>query len=256
MSCTRRRSLEDFRMKCPWASVTIAFLLALSIAPVNAQSTSDKWQVTVVPYLMAAGLNGTVGARGFDTNINASVSDVLSHLEFGAMGIVAARKGAWVIGADVVYVELSATAERPPANVDFDQTALAFYGARSLGSAVEARFGLRINRLEGQLDFTHSVGVVTKEAEWWVDPIVGLLVRSPDGRRAQFRLYTEIGGFGAGSEVAWQVFPNAGIRLTERLGFEFGYRALGTDYESGEEGDHFVWDTVMHGPAVGLTIRF
>ena len=62
------------------------------------------------------------------------------------MDIVAARKGAWVIGADVVYVELSAMAERPPANVDFDQTALAFYGARSLGSAVEARFGLRINR--------------------------------------------------------------------------------------------------------------
>jgi len=51
--------------------------------------------VTVVPYLMAAGLNGTVGARGFDTNINASVSDVLSHLEFGAVGIVAAHKGAW-----------------------------------------------------------------------------------------------------------------------------------------------------------------
>jgi hypothetical protein len=98
--------------------------------------------------------------------------------------------------------------------------------------------------------------VVTKEAEWWVDPIVGLLVRSPDGRRAQFRLYTEIGGFGAGSEFAWQIFPNVGIRLTERLGFEFGYRSLGTDYESGEGGNHFVWDTVMQGPAVGLTIRF
>jgi len=79
-------------------------------------------------------------------HINASVSEVLSHLEFGAMDIVAARKGAWVIGADVVYVELSAMAERPPANVDFDQTALAFHGAHSLGSAVEARFGLRINR--------------------------------------------------------------------------------------------------------------
>ena len=83
--------------------------------------------------------------------------------------------------------------------------------------------------------------------------IVGAIARRAPG---EFRLYTEIGGFGAGSEIAWQVFPNAGIRLTERLGLEFGYRALGTDYESGEEGDHFVWDTVMHGPAVGLTIRF
>lgn len=93
----------------------------------------------------------------------------------------------------------------------------------------------RRNALESQLDFTNPVGVVTKEAKWWVDPIVGLLVRSPDGRGAQFRLYMEIGGFGAGSELAWQIFPNVGIRL-KRLGFEFGYRSLGTDYESARVG--------------------
>ena len=57
--------------------------------------------MTVVTYLMAAGLNGTVDARGLDTNINAAGSDVLSHLEFGAMGIVAARRGASVIGSQL-----------------------------------------------------------------------------------------------------------------------------------------------------------
>ena len=94
---------------------------------------------------MAAGLNGTVGARGFDTNINASVSDVLSHLEFGAMGIVAAHKGAWVIGGDVLYVELS-DGGTPPGECGLRSDGTSLHGARSLGSAVEARFGLRINR--------------------------------------------------------------------------------------------------------------
>ena len=79
------------------------------------------------------------------------------------------------------------------------------------------------------------------DPQWWVDPIVGLLMRSPDGRRAQFRLYTEVGGLGPGSDFAWQIFPALGIRLHERVGLELGYRWLGTDYESGEGVDRFVW---------------
>ena len=81
--------------------------------------------------------------------------------------------------------------------------------------------------------------------------------RALAGRRASaVPAYTEIGGFGAGSDFAWQIFPTVGIRLHERAGLDFGYRWLGTDYESGEGVDRFVWDTLMQGPALGFTIRF
>jgi hypothetical protein len=233
-----------------------ALLLLRAAIPASAQVASEEWRVTVTPYLMGAGLSGTVGAQGLDGEINVSASDVLSHLEFGVMGVVAMRKGAWGMGADAMYVALGATADRPAADVDFNQTALAFYGSRALGPAVDVTFGLRINGLDGGIDFSGPLGVAVSQDKWWVDPIVGLLVRSPEGRRARFRLYTEVGGFGAGADIAWQVFPSVGIHMNERLGLELGYRWQGTDYESGDGADRFVWDTLMQGPAGGLTIRF
>jgi hypothetical protein len=233
-----------------------ALLLLRAAIPASAQVATDDWQVTVVPYLMGAGLSGTAGAHGLDAEVDVAASDILSHLEFGLMGIVAARKGAWGIGGDVMYVALGATADRPAADVDFNQTALAFYGSRTLGPALDVTFGLRINGLDGGIDFRGPLGVAVSQDKWWVDPIVGLLVQSPADRRTRFRLYTEVGGFGAGSDIAWQVFPSLGIRMNERVGLELGYRWQGTDYESGEGTDRFVWDTLMQGPAGGLTIRF
>jgi hypothetical protein len=226
------------------------------IAPAAAQSLSDEWQVTVVPYLMGAGLSGTVGARALETDISVSASDVFSHLEFGVMGIIAVRKGAWGIGADAMYLGLGATTDRPPADLDFNQTAVALYGFRSLGPAADVTFGFRINGLDGAVATSGPIGVEATNDQWWVDPIVGILLRSPEDRRALLRVYTEVGGFGAGSDIAWQVFPSVGIRLHERLTLEFGYRWQGTDYKSGEGADQFVWDTIIQGPAGGVMMRF
>jgi hypothetical protein len=35
-----------------------------------------------------------------------------------------------------------------------------------------------------------------------------------------------------------------------------GYKALGQDYETGSGPQRFRWDTVMHGPVLGFTVRF
>lgn len=237
-------------------AVVVCVLLGAAVVPAGAQSAPDRWQVTVAPYLLGAALGGTVGVRGLDAEIDVPASDIFSHLEFGVMGAVAARKGAWGVGTDVMYVALGATADRPSAEVDFNQTALAFYGSRRLSPAADLTFGLRVNGLDGQVAATGPSGLVRTDSKWWVDPLVGLMLRSPDGRRVQFRLYTEIGGFGVGSDFAWQVFPSVGIRVRERAGLELGYRWLGTDYESGQGADQFVWDTLMQGPAMGFTFRF
>jgi hypothetical protein len=35
-----------------------------------------------------------------------------------------------------------------------------------------------------------------------------------------------------------------------------GYRAFWQNYETRTDGDLFTWDVTMHGPILGLTIRF
>ena len=112
--------------------LAVCLLLGGATAPATAQSASDSWRVTVAPYLMAAGLSGTVGARSFETDIDVSASDIFSHLKFGVMSVVAVRKGAWGFGADVIYVALGANPEQPPADVGFNQTAGGSDGSRLL----------------------------------------------------------------------------------------------------------------------------
>ena len=90
----------------------------------------------------------------------------------------------------------------------------------------------------------------------WVDPIAGITLRSEADRRAQLRLYTEVGGFGAGSDFTWQVFPSFSLKLTDKASLELGYRWLDLDYATGEAGTGFRYDVLTQGPVVGFGFRF
>jgi hypothetical protein len=70
------------------------------------------------------------------------------------------------------------------------------------------------------------------------------------------RLYSEIGGFGAGSDFTWQIFPSLGIAMGKTASLEFGYRWLDINYESGEGNERFGWDVLTQGPVVGFGFRF
>jgi opacity protein-like surface antigen len=238
------------------SGTTVALLLTLASSAAAQQPPPDGWAVTVAPYLMGAGIAGTVGARGLEAEIDVSASEILDRLEFGAMGIVTARKGNWGFGADLIWVGLGATADVPPAEVDFDQSAFAFYGLRRLNAAAEVTFGLRVNGLDGRVTSTGPLGATASQSKWWVDPLVGIRLRSNSPGRINVVFYGEVGGFGAGSDFAWQAFPVLDMRMTERMSLDVGYRWLGTDYRAGDGSDAFVWDTVMQGPVLGFVFRF
>jgi hypothetical protein len=110
-------------------------------------------------------------------------------------------------------------------NVDFNQGAFAFYALRRLSPAADVTFGLRVNTLQGALTLT-GPDITRSEDKTWVDPIAGITIRTPAKHHVQLRLYTEVGGFGAGSDFAWQVFPDLSINLTRKASLEFGYRWL------------------------------
>lgn len=66
----------------------------------------------------------------------------------------------------------------------------------------------------------------------------------------------EVGGFGAGSDFTWQVFPTLSLRLTDKASLEFGYRWLDIDYDTGERNEQFRYDVLTQGPVVGFGLRF
>ena len=114
------------------------------------------------------------GARRH-VDVDASASDIFSNLQFGAMGIVVARKGAWGFGADAIWMALGTTVR--DTNVDFNQGAFAFYGLRQLGPAADVTFGVRVNTLQGELT-VKGPDVTRSQDKTWVDPIAGVTLRS------------------------------------------------------------------------------
>ena len=240
-------------MRKTWLFVVVMLVASGAWTPAGAQQSGDKWNVFVAPYVLGAGMSGTTTLRGDEVNVDLSAGDIFSNLQFGAMGMAVARKGNWGFGTDLIWMALGTTVRE--VNVDFNQGAFAFYGLRALGPSADVTFGMRVNTLQGKLAFKR-LGVNRDQDKTWVNPIVGLSLHSPAGRRVTARLYSEIGGFGAGSDFTWQLFPTVGIGMGKSASLELGYRWLDIKYASGDGSEKFGWDVLTQGPVAGVGFKF
>jgi hypothetical protein len=254
---------QDAKKHAGWL-VVLGVVTVIAASPAAAQAPAgDAWKITVTPYFMGAAMNGTTAVAGQEATIDMSASDIFSNLQFGAMGLVVARKGNWGVGGDVIWMSLGANGTGPgaglvTASADLNQGAFAFYGIRRLGPSADLFFGARVNTLQANLRFNGPNAVRSADgSKTWVDPIVGVQLRTPaNGKRVHAQIYTEIGGFGAGSTFTWQIFPTVGVDLTKRASLEFGYRWLDINYSSGENTTLFKYDVLTQGPMLGFAFKF
>ena len=66
----------------------------------------------------------------------------------------------------------------------------------------------------------------------------------------------DVGGFGVGSDFAWQAVARIDWKFSEKVSATFGYRALDADYEDGEGSSRFLYDVLTTGPVAGMTFSF
>ena len=88
--------------------------------------------------------------------------------------------------------------------------------------------------------------------DYWFDPYLGLRGRYNFNKTFYTAVRGEIGGFGVGADLMWEVEAVVGVNLTRSIFTEIGYRALGADYEN----DGLLFDAVMHGPQITTGITF
>jgi hypothetical protein len=88
--------------------------------------------------------------------------------------------------------------------------------------------------------------------DYWFDPYVGLRSRYNFNKTLYTAIRGEIGGFGVGADLMWEVEGVLGVNLTRSIFTELGYRALGGNFEN----DNFKFDVVMHGPQITTGITF
>jgi hypothetical protein len=97
-----------------------------------------------------------------------------------------------------------------------------------------------------------SLSQTKSRDDYWFDPYVGLRARYNFNKTYYTAVRGEIGGFGVGADLMWEVEGVIGINLTRSIFTEIGYRALGDNFED----NGFRFDVVTHGPQITTGITF
>jgi hypothetical protein len=124
----------------------------------------------------------------------------------------------------------------------------------ALASGVASRIAAAKKQATDKLSdaLTEELSLTTSLAEDWFDPYIGLEGQYNFNHIFYVKVRTDIGGFGAGSEITWQVDGALGANISKNIYAEAGYRALGIDYDN----NGFVYDTIMRGAEVTVGVRF
>lgn len=253
------------------AVISAFFLIGEMCSPLYGQNHTDEWEVTLsfLPFL--AGIDGEVTVQGSKTSVDASFSDILDVLDFGLGLHSEARKGKYGFFFEPTYMKLSVEEQVDPvtAEVDMEMWLIEFAGFCRLGEwsfgahndknlLFDVLAGARYWSLGNKINITDPTeNTFNAEADdSWIDPFVGVRVRSDLTDNLQFNVRGDIGGFGISSEFTWNLLAIFGYNISQKMTMWAGYRFLGVDYEEGNESSLNKFDVTMSGPLLGLGYRF
>jgi hypothetical protein len=238
----------------------------------------DAWRADLTAWIWIVSMDGTVGARGQQSDVSASFGDMLEASDsiFAFSGRLEVGKGEWAGYIDAMYSKLGVDDQSGPLgladiDIDFETTMIDFGVMYRLGNweptgeAAKNAHNITLDLYGGgrftSLDLDVDPAALPNQSQMvnWIDPIIGAKLVLPLAESWQLSVNGDIGGFGAASDFTWSA--------TGLLGYDFqlgsmqstaflGYRAIGQDYSEGSGANEFTWDVVQHGPIIGLSMRF
>lgn len=252
----------------------ILALVLLLASPSFAQEEADKekkWNFTAAPYLLLPYMNGNVGIGPTNVSVDASPGEIFDNLDFALMLYFEASSEKWVTNFDLIYMSLGGEGETPllgrEALVDVKQLGLTFNGLYRVTTWASVGLGFRINSIDQGIKIDALPGpgpgdielpaVNADMRQTWVDPlIVARVMTRFNDTKWRLGLVADIGGFGIGSDLAWQINPFVGYQFSKLFEIDLAYRWLAMDYETGSDADYFLYDMVISGPELGLLFHF
>ena len=90
----------------------------------------------------------------------------------------------------------------------------------------------------------------------WLEPLVGTVLTLDVNDRLSLIARGDIGGFGVGSKLTWQVAGAVEYKIGKCVSVSAGYRLLDIDFSEGSGRNKFAFDVQMRGPFMALDIRF
>jgi len=256
--------------------LAVLVLAAPALAEPPPEPLAEKdWTFTVTPYLWLPQIIGEVTTRGRTSEIDTSIWDIFAGGGYG-IGLNARmeawRKQRWGFFADGMWMAAGKNSNLNNTLLEFDfMQNVGFVEVGMVGRAFELPLspkdpegaswyidglaGARVNIVNVRLDFENFRNF--NKTYVWADPFLGGRVGfrfGPDNRWDAF-VRGDVGGFGAGSDEAWNVIGGFAYAFSVRstnMSFVLAGRALSIDYENGS----FGYDIITYGPVIGLFFPF
>jgi hypothetical protein len=249
-------------------------IMALALLPgANLQAagsgSGNAWRFDLAPlYLWGLSLEGDASLGTPVGSVNPSIDvpfdDVFSNLEgVFTVHFEGVKDNRWGFFFDYNFLDISGDQDLPlnsQYRVEFSGKIAELAGFYRFAGAPEHEFdvlfGARYTDLEVTANLSGLVNLGASGSQDWTDPFAGLRWGWQFADQWRFSLRGDVGGFGVGTDLAWQFAGLLHWQPWQHVGFIGGYRSLYQDFEDGSGTDRFQLDVTIHGPILGLNLTW
>ena len=257
-------------MKNTIKSCTYAFLFCFGLlltASVKAQTWPDSaktYHLLLEPYLMVPSMSGTVGIGQLpNAFVCVPASQLFKYFQIGGMLYAEVHNDRFAYTSDLFYASLGQDASGKNGILSGNATIKQFWweleGLYKVQPWLEFGVGARINSVNNGLNVNISgpSGTINKNATkgaTWVDPLIITRLKGVINNKWLLQLRADMGGFGIGSQFAWQLQPDVYYRISKLFEVGLGYRILSMNYHTGTQGtgSWFLFNMEEYGPQLRL----
>jgi hypothetical protein len=262
--------MEMFKNQLPITfafSCILLFFSALNTVYAQTSESEKKWNFLTEGYLMFPYMDGETGKGDLlSVPVDANPGDIFTKLKMAAMLYLEAKTEKWAITTDLVYMNLNQ--ELTPGTLfhSGEVTAKELIwepaGFYRIVPFWEVGVGGRLTNLSTNIDARRNVlpagteEVTASASKIWFDPVIITRLSTDIKDKWLFQLRGDIGGFGIGSDLTWQLQAYAGYRFGKVFQLTAGYRYLSVDYNKGADTERFVFNMASFGPVVRFGFNF
>lgn len=237
----------------------------------SVDETSDKkWHYSGTVYLWIPQINGTVGVRGYDTNIHVSSGDIFSNFRGGFLGVFTPSYNRFSAPVDVIWMRLRDSKPVPyvpvenippyDPNTDYSVRAtlnmtivtpkVNYLALNTPKLKIYGTAGARVWHVGTTLSLVPVVnGTFPYKGVTWTDYVMGARFSAPLGKKASVDILGD-GGEG-GATLDYQLAGILSYQAKPNIALQAGWRYLVAHY--GNNGD--IFNGRVQGLLIGATFK-
>jgi hypothetical protein len=231
----------------------------------------DNWHFSVTPFVLIPYVSGHIQSERLSEDFGIGPSDFINTLKGAFMIDAELAKGRFFISPAYIYTNneveqilwTSQNGEQTiKVNPALKKNIVELIGGMRYSLSgnfmLDPFAGFRYTNysLSGSAEGIVNTTEINETEDFW-DPVIGLQAHYYPDRRIPLELKTDIGGFGAGSQLTWSVMFNSGYILSPTVDLIAGFAVLSNKYEKKTtNGNAFGLTSVTYGFDMGVRFYF